>query len=631
MKGCCRLFLAVAFLFVWFMGGRPERARALSVYGDDESVQSLCTFHVSPSGSDSDPGTELQPFRTIQHAADGAEAGDVICVGEGNYDERVLINRSGVVDQPIAFVGEGQVVTRGFTILADYVRVENFEVTDTPTDWRDGHGIFLQGQGLVIVQNYVHHTYSDGITCYHHEPYCNDSVIRDNVVLYADGTGIQVFGSNNLVEGNDISHSLNALGGDADGIRFFGQGHVIRGNFIHDITNAEAPEAHTDCFQTFDNSQPVTEDILIEQNTCRNVDHQCMMASAVTKQQSSNIIFRNNICDNNGGQALYILQIPYVTVVNNTFLENILYRAVYVEDSHHVTIMNNIFYGAYTHYEVDEDSLQGFTADYNLKYPASSTVWSEPHGIWDVDPQLMDLTSRDVHLQPTSPAIDAGIALHEVSQDLDGVSRPQGLQYDIGAYEYVPAGTTFVDVPLDHPYHDYIEALYRDGYTAGCSIEPMMYCPERILNRAESAVFLERGIHGAQYDPADPAEEVFADVMLEAWYADWVHGLWDDGYTAGCGTNPLIYCPDQEHTRAEGCVFYLRMMYGADYQPGEEAGYFADVDEDEWYARWVDAAWEAGIAEPCETEPDLRYCPEEGLSRAVAAYMMVKAKGVAVP
>jgi hypothetical protein len=190
---------------------------------------------------------------------------------------------------------------------------------------------------------------------------------------------------------------------------------------------------------------------------------------------------------------------------------------------------------------------------------------------------------------------------------------------------------TFVDVPFDHAYYDYIEALYQNGYVAGCNTDPLMYCPERIMNRAESSVFIERGIHGAEYDPPDPTEVVFADVALDAWYADWVHGLWEDGYTAGCGTDPLIYCPDQEHTRAEGCVFYLRMMYGADYVPPDPKGYFADVDLQMWYAKWVDAAWDAGIAEPCATEPELLFCPEDGLSRAVGAYMMVQAKGLLLP
>jgi hypothetical protein len=49
---------------------------------------------------------------------------------------------------------------------------------------------------------------------------------------------------------------------------------------------------------------------------------------------------------------------------------------------------------------------------------------------------------------------------------------------------------TFIDVPFDHPYHASIEALYQNGYVAGCNESPLMYCPERIMNRAESAVFV---------------------------------------------------------------------------------------------------------------------------------------------
>jgi uncharacterized protein YkwD len=188
--------------------------------------------------------------------------------------------------------------------------------------------------------------------------------------------------------------------------------------------------------------------------------------------------------------------------------------------------------------------------------------------------------------------------------------------------------SSFVDVPFDHPYYDEIQLLYNEGYTSGCSMDPLMYCPERTMNRAESAVFVERGIHGAGVDPQDPTQLIFADVGLEAWYSDWIHGLWDDGYTAGCGTDPLVYCPDQEHTRAEGCVFYLRMLYGADYVPPAPKGYFTDVDPQKWYADWVDACWEAGIAEPCETDPGLLFCPDNPLTRAVAAYMMVQAKGL---
>jgi hypothetical protein len=190
--------------------------------------------------------------------------------------------------------------------------------------------------------------------------------------------------------------------------------------------------------------------------------------------------------------------------------------------------------------------------------------------------------------------------------------------------------TTFVDVPLEHWAHDYIEILYQDGYIAGCNVDPMLYCPEDILTRAESAVFVERGIHGADYLPLQPTDQVFVDVPLAEWFAKWANALWDDGFTTGCGTDPLIYCPFQENTRAEGSVFFLRMMYGADYVPPEPTGLFADVPTTAWYADWAEAAYNAGIIPACQTEPEKFFCPWDPLDRAMAAYMMVQAKGIQV-
>jgi hypothetical protein len=187
---------------------------------------------------------------------------------------------------------------------------------------------------------------------------------------------------------------------------------------------------------------------------------------------------------------------------------------------------------------------------------------------------------------------------------------------------------TFVDVPFDHWAYDYIEMLYQEGYVAGCNTDPLMYCPEQIMTRAESAVFVERGVHGAEYMPVQPAEQIFADVPLYEWFAKWSAAMWDDGYTGGCGTDPLIYCPLQEHTRTEGCVFFLRMMHGADYVPPDPSGIFTDVSLEWWGAKWVEAAYNAGIIPACETDPELKFCPNDPLDRAMGATMMVQAKGL---
>jgi hypothetical protein len=191
--------------------------------------------------------------------------------------------------------------------------------------------------------------------------------------------------------------------------------------------------------------------------------------------------------------------------------------------------------------------------------------------------------------------------------------------------------TTFLDVPFDHWAHDEIETLYQSGYVSGCSSNPLLYCPEAGMTRAESAVFVERGVHGAGYIPAAPTQVVFADVPLWEWFAKWADGLFDDGYTAGCGTDPLIYCPLQEHTRTEGTVFFLRMLNGADYIPPDPTGIFADVSVDYWGAKWIEAAYGAGLIPACATSPELRFCPDDPLDRAMAAYMMVQAKALDIP
>lgn len=60
-----------------------------------------------------------------------------------------------------------------------------------------------------------------------------------------------------------------------------------------------------------------------------------------------------------------------------------------------------------------------------------------------------------------------------------------------------PVTATFDDVPTDHPFFAFIEALAASGITSGCGGES--YCPEAPLTRGQMAVFLARalGLHWA--------------------------------------------------------------------------------------------------------------------------------------
>ncbi|MCH7587930.1 MAG: hypothetical protein IIC78_07840 [Chloroflexi bacterium] len=193
------------------------------------------------------------------------------------------------------------------------------------------------------------------------------------------------------------------------------------------------------------------------------------------------------------------------------------------------------------------------------------------------------------------------------------------------------ASPTFDDVPLDHWAYGYIEILVDQGFIAGCSSQPLLYCPDKTMTRGESAVFIGRGVHGADYLPPPAYDPIFNDTPSSEWYTKWAVGLWNDGYTAGCASTPLLYCPLSELTIAEGTVFYLRMMNGADYVPPPASGLFADVATGAWYTRWVEDAYRSHILLPCATEPVLLACPDDTLTRATGAYMMVKAKGLDFP
>lgn len=59
-------------------------------------------------------------------------------------------------------------------------------------------------------------------------------------------------------------------------------------------------------------------------------------------------------------------------------------------------------------------------------------------------------------------------------------------------YAPPPATGIFSDVPVSHWAAAWVERLYAEGITGGCSQSPLSYCPESSVTRAEMAVFLTR-------------------------------------------------------------------------------------------------------------------------------------------
>ncbi len=128
---------------------------------------------------------------------------------------------------------------------------------------------------------------------------------------------------------------------------------------------------------------------------------------------------------------------------------------------------------------------------------------------------------------------------------------------------YTPpaARHTFYDVPVAGKewMEPWIDQFYYEGITTGCGTDPLRYCPEQNVTRAEMAVFIVRAIHVPGFTPP-PATGIFDDVPVpgEEWMEPWIEHFYAHGITTGCGVSPLRFCPENNTTRAEMAVFIDR-------------------------------------------------------------------------
>jgi len=116
----------------------------------------------------------------------------------------------------------------------------------------------------------------------------------------------------------------------------------------------------------------------------------------------------------------------------------------------------------------------------------------------------------------------------------------------------------------------------------------------------------------------------FTDVDASYWAYSWIERLYDAGITGGCGTSPLIYCPEDMVSRSQISIFLLRGIHGSAYTPPAASGdIFDDVDVSYWAAAWIERLMAEGITGGCNAN---LYCPEQPVTRAQMAVFLLRAK-----
>jgi hypothetical protein len=602
-------------------GGIPYTSSPISHQLNDlrgsanRQSSSDCTLYVATTGDDRNDGrSKSRAFQNIQKAADVVEPGDVVCVLDGVYGSGgktypLNIRRSGTPEAWITFKAESKwrAILDGqrdchsyinFQAPVSYIRVEGFEIRNT-----NSGGIWVQ-RNFDDPSNGTHHIAIQGN--YVHN-------IGNNPVDAPSGQGIFV---------GSMNHHI-----------------TIDGNLWHDIgtTHPTHRLVHDHALYISGWDPGPSHHISVTNNIMYNISGMALTLGCEDCLVSNNIAAWSNT-NSSGGSALLSIREDHghrnITIQNNIFYQPATnsdgQAAMWAHGStfENVVVRNNIVF----------DGSMWLPAQ-NPNFIMEGNFCREDCQEDEIDPEFVAVsndgnpTNDDWHLQSSSPAVDAGISQDAPAHDFEGTSRPQGSNFDIGAYEFV-GSPLFVDVPLDHWAYEYIERLYQEGYIAGCSAQPRRYCPEDGMLRAESAVFVVRGIKGADHVPPGPTEQVFADLNLHHWSAKWVTDLWEEGYTAGCKTDPLSYCPFRTHTRAEATVFFTRMSMGKDYQPVDPAEQvFDDIpigQDSPWYSKWVMAAYGEGLITDCEdpeNRADRLFRPMEPITRAEAACIMVHAKG----
>ncbi len=127
-------------------------------------------LYVSPTGADTNPGTQAAPFKTIERAARAATPGVTVRVMPGTYAGGFQTSASGTTESPIRYVSVSKrgakivppvnsTTTSAWDNRGSYVEIDGFEVNGTNvqsgTKWLNG--IYTAGSYSTIRNNYVHH------------------------------------------------------------------------------------------------------------------------------------------------------------------------------------------------------------------------------------------------------------------------------------------------------------------------------------------------------------------------------------------------------------------------------------------------------------------------------------------
>lgn len=422
----------ISFLVVFLVCG------ALSMFfpnsGRIAFAGSGSIYYIASNGSDRSSCSIKSPCATIQYVMRNvARPGDTIMLRGGSYNENEIWIRgdSGYSDGGApeklktikAYPGEIVNMVNGsrpFIIEADYIRIEGI-------NFSNGKSIGIRGLHRSTIQ-IVGNTF------------------KGSGYSWA---AVDTHGNNILIEGNICDIEGNSVG--TQGHCYYishGDKILIRNNIAKGMAGYGIHVFDQRRSEDSQDFERIIKNILIEGNMVSDSKQRAgIIIAAYDHARIENVIIRNNVAFNNASSGIVIRsESRDIFVYNNTLFNNRgsaisidyggskegLINGLYIKNN--ILVLSN---KTNTYHAIKEAKNPNIFLENNLYWPKPPMLYnisdSSPHV---GDPLFVNSDAANFYLQQGSPAINKGILLTDVPVDKDGISRPQGSGYDIGAYEY---------------------------------------------------------------------------------------------------------------------------------------------------------------------------------------------------
>ncbi|HEY3769461.1 MAG TPA: IPT/TIG domain-containing protein [Candidatus Angelobacter sp.] len=451
-------------------------------------------FFVSTTGADTNAGSFTAPWKTILKAKNTMAAGDIAYIENGvsqttedNFTAYISMDNNGASNSGTAAAPKALIAYPNATVTVGVAGGLAYGIRTPNIGTHEDYWVFSQLH--IVGGTQAMDVGGTGWRIIGNEMQCPGADAEVGCFEMSDGNQVKFYG-------NEIHNAgINPTSSKFYHAVYFStdSNHIDVGwNHIHDNFTCRSLQFHSSplCSPTcgagdttgFNQFDLHVHDNLIHGDNCNGINFATVDPSKGTVEAYNNVVYNVGRMDplqlGASFSCIYLANITNngaagggtVNVFNNTLSDCAANNSANASGSRGafgvasgasttliMNLRNNVAYQNAGEIYIDGVTAQ-ITGDHNLWFGIGAAPTRTTNNL-TVDPLLANRAGSDFHLTSTSPAKDAGVTmlsnnsftsnLGTTPRDKDGVGRPQGTAFDMGAYEFFVGGTT--TPPTENP------------------------------------------------------------------------------------------------------------------------------------------------------------------------------------